>query len=228
MTNYIIENFNFYEELNKNEDLDKKQHLNDNPVDVCLISSEPLKTPYVTLPCKHKFNYESIIDEIYEQKNKRNVLEVARLSNIQIKCPYCRTIHNHLLPCFDNSYVKEKYGSNKIRWVNSPISYGYNPNKCIYTFKTGKNKGKKCNKKIHGSYCQTHMQKITSSCKHEKDKQDVIDESIKNDKNINKCKAILKSGKRKGETCGCKCHVENNIVSEFCKRHLNMLEKESK
>ena len=37
---------------------------------------------------------------------------------------------------------------------------------------------------------------------------------------------LLKS-ERKGEVCGCKCY-NNEKLLQYCKRHLNMLEKESK
>ena len=67
----------------------------------------------------------------YTIKDKKNRLEVSYF-NIQIKCPYCRSIHNTLLPCFESNYVKEKYGSYKIKWVNSPIAYSYKPNQSIY------------------------------------------------------------------------------------------------
>ena len=221
MTNYIIENFNFYDELNKSDSVENSSDIDD----ICLISREKLSLPYVTLPCGHKFNYESIIDEIYHQKVKKNRLEVSYLSNIQIKCPYCRSIHNTLLPCFESNYVKEKYGSYKIKWVNSPIAYSYKPNKCLYTMKSGKNKGNKCNKKTHGDYCSKHLKQITANVE---DKQDALKTSIKNDKTKQTCCAILKSGKRKGQVCGATCCQYNGEKSKYCKRHLNMLEKESK
>ena len=35
-----------------------------------------------------------------------------------------------------------------------------------------------------------------------------------------KCTTILKSGKRKGEKCDCKCYKD-----EYCKRHYNIINK---
>ena len=189
MTNYIIENIDFYKELNNIDNLNDSTYEEDSD-NICLISREKLLHPYVTLPCKHKFNYDSIVDEIYEQKLKRNRLEVTRLSNIQIKCPYCRTIHNTLLPCFESNYVKEKYGSTKIKWVNSPISYSYTPDKCMYVMKSGKNKGMQCKKKTHGEYCLKHLKQITSISKDKQENENNIKTNIENDKKYNTCNAI--------------------------------------
>ena len=118
-----------------------------NNEDLCLITNKPLENP-IELVCGHKFNYESIFNEVVKQKKKYNHLEVTRLKNNQIKCPYCRTIQNGLLPY--------KEGFEKIRFVNYPEALCLLPDKCNYIFASGKKKGMKCAKGCSGEYCNTH------------------------------------------------------------------------
>ena len=64
MSKYIIEgNINFQEELNKllDEDSDDEDNL-------CQITGLKLDDKFITLECKHKFNYKSLYTEIYKQK----------------------------------------------------------------------------------------------------------------------------------------------------------------
>ena len=69
MDNFVIENtddFNLYlmQLISKSED-------NNNDDDkVCLITNEKLTDNYITMACKHKFNYIPLINEFLNQKNK--------------------------------------------------------------------------------------------------------------------------------------------------------------
>ena len=45
-------------EMNKEESYDNN----------CLITNEPLEKIHITLKCKHKFNYQPLINEIIKQK----------------------------------------------------------------------------------------------------------------------------------------------------------------
>ncbi len=65
----------------------------------CLITHSPLCSDHVTLVCGHKFNYDAIFNDVYNHKKKFNDLEMSRLKDTQIRCPYCRNIQNSLLPC---------------------------------------------------------------------------------------------------------------------------------
>ena len=196
--NYIIEdNFNFFEELNK------EVTVNDNLENVCLISNDSLDKNAITLECKHRFNFLPLYNEIVQQKSYNN-LETTRLKSNQIKCPYCRSISNKLLP-----HVKINENTKFIFGVNSPSNLCMTSNKCSYVFKSGKNKGNCCNKSSlyfgDNYYCNQH-------------KKYAKFENIENENDnssINICKAILKTGKNKGLQCRCKT-IEN---SEFCKRH---------
>ena len=114
---------------------------------LCLITKEKLTEP-VKLECNHTFNYKPLLNEIINQKSKKNYTETTKLKYNQIKCPYCRNVQNKLLPYFNNY---PKYNG-----INYPISLTYTNNYCKYIFKSGKNKNNKCNLKCYGSYCKTH------------------------------------------------------------------------
>lgn len=173
----------FLKELEEDSD-------NDDENNRCLISYERLTTNSITLPCNHSFNYYPLYKEICNQKLNQNFKEIIRLRIHQIKCPYCRSVHNNLIPYHKQDGVEQKYG------VTRPTKYVLLPNKCCYVFKSGKNKGKMCNVKCIDDYCKRHIKN-----------KNII---IKNDTNNNEiCKVILQSGKRKGSECNrinCKYH----------------------
>jgi hypothetical protein len=140
-----------------------------------------------------------LYNEICEQKTKNNPLEIVKLHFNQMKCPYCRTITNGLLPYQNINGVKRKYG------VNYPLKQCLPTYKCEWVYKNGNLIGEKCNQ-IAGLYnnhfyCNKHMYFIKSQNK------------------IEKCDSILISGKRKGQRCGCKSFKDNK-----CKRHLKKIE----
>jgi hypothetical protein len=146
--NYVFQgNMNFSNELMKLVSEDAKINIEEN---VCLISGEILLENFIELSCGHKFNYTSIINELINQR-KKNRLETHTITIKQIKCPYCRNLHNGILPYY-NGYEKIK----NVNWSST-------------------------NKKI-----------------------------------IKKCIGIIKSGKRKGEPCGCAAKY-----GDFCGRHKN-------
>lgn len=154
----------------------------------CLISGEELEKDHVQLECKHKFNYKSIFYEILNQKKKHNYLEIQKLAYHQIKCPYCRHIQTGILP-YKNPF-------DKITNVNWPEGNCFSLKKCQNKFKSGLRKGQLCNKKCLYLYCNRHY------LKKEKEKLIIY------------CKAILKSGKNKGNQCTYKEYKDG-----FCKRH---------
>lgn len=173
----------FLKELEEDSD-------NDDENNRCLISYERLTTNSITLPCNHSFNYYPLYKEICNQKLNQNFKEIIRLRINQIKCPYCRSVHNNLIPYHKQDGVEQKYG------VTRPAKYVLLQNNCCYVFKSGKNKGKMCNIKCSDDYCKRHIKN-----------KNII---IQNDTNNNEiCKVILQSGKRKGSECNrinCKYH----------------------
>lgn len=156
--------------------------------DLCLISNETLEDDHIKLDCGHKFNYQSILKEITQQK-KGNKLEITKLKKNQMKCPYCRYIQNGLLP------HRESYA--KILYVNWPSELSLLPNNCVYTFKSGKRKGEKCNKKCLDEKCKMHIKYNTV---------------------VHRCTALLVSGKRKGQCCNAK--IKSTPPIKLCGRHL--------
>lgn len=191
MSNYILEdNISFFDEINKNS---KNNTIDEN---LCLISKTPLDNNKITLPCNHEFNFIPLYLEIMMQK-KNSYLHPKSPYQFSLKCPYCRHIHNQLLP-----HIKINNSMSYIYGVNTPEKCSMEFHKCNYTLKSGKNKGKLCNKtayyKNEKCYCNLHHTTLN-----------------KQNMNISLCKAILKSGKNKDKQCSCKA-IEN---SDFCKRH---------
>ena len=148
---YIIEdNIDFYAILNNNNnDDDLNNEILDNE-NKCLISNTRLDENKITLLCGHSFNYKPLYKEIINQKTCFNKLEIAKLRDYQVKCPYCRNIQNKLIPYFNLKGVK------RITGVNSPLSNTMCSNKCKYVFKSGKKKGFTCNSLCYFDYCNSH------------------------------------------------------------------------
>ena len=157
-TTISINDFNKQLYMMMSEDQENQKDEN-----VCLITNNLLTDNFVKLNCGHTFNYESIFNEVKKQKLKYNHLEVTYLKKNEVKCPYCRTIQNGLLP-----YCS---GFEKIRWVNHPEDYHFLPNSCIYEFKSGKKKGKACEKGCAKKYCKTHQKIMQKRKEKEKEKQ---------------------------------------------------------
>ena len=150
----------------------------DDDENCCLITNKPLTENHVELVCGHKFNYESIFNEVVKQKKKYNHLEVTRLKKNQIKCPYCRTIQNGLLP--------HKEGFEKIKFVNYPPILCLLPNKCNYIFASGKKKGMKCEKGCSGEYCNPHNKIMEKrKLKHLEKQEKQLEKQAKKEKNKN-------------------------------------------
>ena len=194
MPKYILEeDINFYEELNKKEEEDYEN--------ICLITKEPLESINIKLPCSHSFNYIPIFNEIVKQKkiDQGNNLEVCKLDFNQIKCPYCRGIHNNILPYIKHPKVR------RIKGVNWPEEYSMESVKC-----------EKCNELevkenaveiIDGkNVCYQHMKKMKKQSK--KVKKEKVEKKC--------CEAILKGGKNKGKQCGVKIGMEEI----FCASHI--------
>lgn len=111
---YNIEgNLNFYDELYKTLD----ENNANNELEFCLITNLPLTDNFVTLNCKHKFNYDALYKEIYNQKFKFRTYTTTELNlsskdrnfviksgkDYYIKCPYCRNIQFDVLPDLNNN-----------------------------------------------------------------------------------------------------------------------------
>lgn len=178
-------------------------------INYCLISKEKLHPNHITLICNHKFNYIPIYKEVIYQKNKTNTLyEITKLSSNQIKCPYCRTITNNLLPYIPYPSVKI------IKNVNSPEYDCMNATKCSHIMKhadankitTTCKKNALYYEEENVLFCPAHYKKYKEKSG-SKDKPSV---------DTPKCSAILKSGKNVGKPCNSIISIDGSI---FCKRH---------
>lgn len=117
----LAENINFYDELYKSLDDDETDI---DETKLCQITGLELKDRFVTLNCKHVFNYDAIYTEICKQKFEFKTYTSESLSSAELKvwrqrgydyyirCPYCRSIQYDLLPYYDDMPHIQKYGVN--------------------------------------------------------------------------------------------------------------------
>ena len=195
MTNVIltIEDFNkkLFEGLCEEEGKTK--------IGACLISGDELDENFITLVCKHKFNYSPIYHEIRHQKEFTK-LETCRLKRYQIKCPYCRNVQNGIIPFSKN------FPDLKLDGVNWPPSRVSKNNKCAAIIRSGKRKGLSCAKPCFNQLCNLHNRRRDAN------KRSIV------------CTAIVKSGPRKGKMCGCVCRTAESKVRKVCKRHIKSVD----
>jgi len=129
MSKYNIEGgIDFFSELYKSLDIEENEQKTEEDNNLCLITSQPLEDKFVQLICGHKFNYKPLYIDITTHKQKFNNFEghSSKLKLNEIRCPYCRTKQNTVLPYY------EELGLEQINGVNlydpSLISK-YNPGK---------------------------------------------------------------------------------------------------
>ena len=206
----IILKQNKYKNLLNEIENDKEKTNNGNESNqekICLISQVPIieNIREITLPCGHTFDYVNLYNEIKNQKYYFYKVEYNNMGTKCIKCPYCRKVHDGILPFHEIDKVE------RIKWINQPNSSMLPIHKCGWVYQSGKNKGKQCT-------CSANMYKIGAYCeKHYKIMKKNENKTNNNDDSVNRCQAILKSGKNKGHLCNCKVHTDGVM---FCKRHI--------
>ena len=131
----IEENIDFYSELHKmieDESYDQNKWSDDK--ELCLITNDVLTENYVKLECGHTFNYLPLYKDILNHKKKFNFMEslIETLNDKQIRCPYCRTKQNSLLPFVEMTGVKKIYGVNSNEMETNNNYIGYHSGKCGY------------------------------------------------------------------------------------------------
>ncbi len=130
--------FNLLNEANFTTDNNNKK--------ICYITNEELNNTSITLPCNHSFNYYPLYQEIVKQKcSIRNRLNHLLLW--MIECPYCRKVHNGILP------YKKITGVRRIKGVNSPKEWGLYTEKC-----------KECNEPCMHDFCSKSCERIYNKC----------------------------------------------------------------
>lgn len=134
----LEDNVDFFAELKSALEPPKENHkILDQDTSNCLITQDKLEENHITLICRHKFNYLPLYHEVVKQKSG-SPLETSYLSLNQIKCPYCRTKTNKLLPYISHPEVVSKRG------VNYPAKYCMTLYTCTWMYKSGKKKGLTC------------------------------------------------------------------------------------
>ena len=127
--------------------------------DECLITSTKLTDNFITLPCTHKFNYEPLFEAVKMQKLSRTSYRTLHLAINEIQCPYCRTIHNKLLP-----FVPTEENKRRVTAINSPAKFCMKHMECSWKFKSGIRKNTLCNCEAYksdcGVFCSSHHSRI--------------------------------------------------------------------
>ena len=145
--NYVIEDgIDFWNEL----EIDDEQ----STEDVCLLTGEKLELNQIKLQCGHSFNYKPLFNELRREKTRYNPKEIQRVRTNQIKCPYCRQIHNGILPFVPT------ITATRLKGVNSPEKYTMTICNCEWKINNGKRRGEPCGfsafQTTNGNRCEKH------------------------------------------------------------------------
>lgn len=190
---------NFFEAL-KNMQQQPSILMQSHDTDACLITNEPLNLFHVSLQCGHKFNYEPLYQEVLRQKGRMGIHNYHEKIDVnQIKCPYCRTMTNKLLPCIGQHPVIKR-----LTGVNSPASMCMPGVKCSIA---------SCHANSfyeHGDkpYCLRHYKVALNS----KTKTPTTGEAFV------MCSAEIQTGKNKGKQCKLNAN-ESKLEPPLCKKH---------
>lgn len=187
-----------------------------NDDNTCLITNTPLTAFHVELSCGHRFNYSPLYQEVLRQKGRTGIYSYfEKIGPNQIKCPYCRSITNRLLPYLGNSphpTIKRLVG------VNAPAAMCMPGVPCA---------APKCSANAfyefgQRQYCYRHHQAAIKSANvpakaKAKAKATHTDAAVVTPR----CAAENQTGKNKGKRCKrnasegttlCKIHAKCNIV----------------
>jgi hypothetical protein len=132
----------------------------------CLITNDPLTQYYVTLDCKHSFNYEPLYNEVKMQKYTKNVMDMIKCSHHEFRCPFCRKTNPNVLTYYPELDDKCPilYGVNtldtqyKIIYTCQYVKYIYTDGTKMYCNYSGDNL---CVSKMDNQhYCYTHKHMI--------------------------------------------------------------------
>ena len=169
--------------------LDDNENDIEEITDICPISKQHIENK-ITLSCGHSFEYFNLFKELIQNGVRYH------------KCPYCRKKNEGFIPYYDIEPMKNYY---KVK--NRLNNFNNNYLRCQHVFKTGKNKGLKCNRCAHqfshGNYCFSHKKlKVIKPTAEKKIKS----QCTKLLKNGNYCKNSC----AKNNECFCYIHAKNN------------------
>jgi hypothetical protein len=210
---------------------------------VCQITGLLLTKGFVTLECKHVFNYMTLLKEICKQKyefktyktwilNSQNNLKVLQSKlDYFIKCPYCRNVQFEVLPYYPELGIEKIYGVNslepnlltcvveKINERTTAADASVSPFYSYYGADDFTFNHKKWGIKFQKGNCFQN-----TSCNPCHSKYVTYDTNSGHSyccqhylENMG-CQAILKSGQKKGTKC---CSLKT-IKNKLCKRHLQL------
>jgi hypothetical protein len=166
---YILpDNINFWDYV-YNNDVDNLDNVDTN---TCLLTNETLISNYIELPCKHKFNYIALYNEIVQLTCNNNIYKKVNTNTYTIYCPYCRKNSNGLLP-----YIPSII-SDKIKYVNYPYKYSIKHKRCSYN-----NNNLQCSSNYaydisNNILCNTHHISLDKQNNNIKLKSNMTDEMI--------------------------------------------------
>jgi hypothetical protein len=194
---------------------EQQQHQQDHE-NACLITNVPLNLFHVALECGHKFNYEPLYQEVLRQKGRLGIHNYhEKIGIYQVKCPYCRTLTNRLLPCVgQHPVIKRLVG------VNAPAAMCMPGIECSHHIKCEVNAFYEHESK---PYCLRHYKialktkpKPASTKPKSKSKSKSKSES---ESDPAKCAAEIQTGKNKGRRCNLNVPTESNSQPPLCKKH---------
>lgn len=149
--NYVVEEgADFWSQLSAEMEGD-----DESETETCPLSYKPFGRNAITLPCGHKFNYVNLVNEIASFKGcRRRYLGFQSVEHFQIMCPYCRTIHNGVLPFVPDCGVVKTPG------VTAPGTRALPHKKCTHVLSSGARKGLVCQasgfESDYGDICERH------------------------------------------------------------------------
>lgn len=180
----------------------------------CLLTKEPLDNIHIKLECGHKFNYVPLYREVVMQKitgmSSTGYYQSHSLKRNEIKCPYCRTVQDKLLPYLEYD------GVNKMTNVNQPKTLSMSVQTCSHIeYKKSKKQGSTCKENaihfVNGAYlCKKHSLNVATNVS-----TPATIETIEHKVEVatDTCGAILRYGKNKGKPCknSSNCRVHSKI-----------------
>ena len=208
------------EEVGENDHINNTQ--NEDEDNCCLLTKEPLENIHIVLECGHKFNYVPIYREVIAQKtiglSSTGYYTSHSLRRNEIKCPYCRSVQDKLLPYLEFDGVKKMVN------VNHPAKMSMPSQPCMYSTNVKSKKSascKECAINCHnGTYvCKKHYELSLSTHNtlvHPLD-TNTIESSSSSITQSSSCGAILRYGKNKGNPCpnpsSCRVHKNDQTAA---------------
>ena len=207
--------------LNRNPNDETNNHdeirLDDDENNYCLLTKEPLDDIHIKLTCGHKFNYVPLYREVVMQKttgmSSTGYYYSHSLKRNEIKCPYCRTVQDKLLPYLEYD------GVNKTIGVNQPKTLSMSVQTCSHIeYKKGKKQSSQqsstCCKEQSSTCCKEnaiHFLNGAYLCKKHSLNVDT-DTTSATVEPKDTCGVILRYGKNKGTPCNnsSKCRVHSS------------------